>query len=212
MGSGGHRGGAPESERRGGNTHLYDSYIAQLTAAAGSRKLFVTDVYDSFLALPEATLLSYYLDPTVDYAHLNDTGCAQWAQVVGNSIVAQLGVTSPAAPTPAATAGAAAAAVSQEWKRCWCFQRCFGGGGLSMWGGAPQRGEGGGLPSLLLNFPLPPVNIATRAAKIGKRLQTLRVAAPEDLLHLKKCAYADRKSAADGRDLEFLQNLLKERA
>lgn len=81
-----------------------------------------------------------------------------------------------------------------------------------MWGGAPQRGEGGGLPSLLLNFPLPPVNIATRAAKIGKRLQTLRVAAPEDLLHLKKCAYADRKSAADGRDLEFLQNLLKERA
>ncbi|HVR84047.1 MAG TPA: nucleotidyl transferase AbiEii/AbiGii toxin family protein [Planctomycetota bacterium] len=65
---------------------------------------------------------------------------------------------------------------------------------------------------LLLNFPLPTVNIAARAAKIGKRPRTLRVAAPEDLLHLKELAYADRKSAADAQDLEFLRNLLKERS
>jgi len=65
---------------------------------------------------------------------------------------------------------------------------------------------------LLLNFPLPTANIAARAAKIGKSPRTLRVAAPEDLLHLKELAYADRKSAADAQDLEFLRNLLKERS
>src|SRR5258708_4089665 len=62
---------------------------------------------------------------------------------------------------------------------------------------------------LLLNFPLPPGNIATRAAKIGKRPKILRVAAPEDLLRLKEIASANRKSAADAQDLEFLRNLLK---
>src|SRR5579859_5151305 len=65
---------------------------------------------------------------------------------------------------------------------------------------------------LLLNFPPPTVNIAARAAKIGKRPRILRVAAPEDLLHLKELAYADRKSAADAQDLEFLRNLLQERS
>jgi hypothetical protein len=62
---------------------------------------------------------------------------------------------------------------------------------------------------LLLNFPLPTGNIAARAAKIGKLPRILRVAAPEDLLRLKEIAYADRKSAADAQDLEFLRNLLK---
>jgi hypothetical protein len=62
---------------------------------------------------------------------------------------------------------------------------------------------------LLLDFPLPTRSIADRAAKIGKGSRTLRVAAPEDLLHLKEIAYADRKSAADAQDLEFLRNLLK---
>ncbi len=65
---------------------------------------------------------------------------------------------------------------------------------------------------LLLDFPLPTRNIAERAVMIGKRPRTLRVAAPEDLLHLKKIAYADRKSAADAQDLEFLRNLLKSRS
>jgi nucleotidyltransferase AbiEii toxin of type IV toxin-antitoxin system len=65
---------------------------------------------------------------------------------------------------------------------------------------------------LLLDFPLPTRDIADRAAKIGKRPRTLRVAAPEDLLRLKEIAYADRKSAADAQDLEFLRNLLKPRS
>jgi hypothetical protein len=65
---------------------------------------------------------------------------------------------------------------------------------------------------LLLDFPLPTRDIADRAAKIGKKPRTLRVAAPEDLLRLKELAYADRKSAADAQDLEFLRNLLKERS
>ena len=64
---------------------------------------------------------------------------------------------------------------------------------------------------LLLDFPLPTRDIAGRAAKIGKKPRILRVAAPEDLLRLKEIAYADRKSAADAQDLEFLRNLLKAR-
>jgi hypothetical protein len=62
---------------------------------------------------------------------------------------------------------------------------------------------------LLLDFPLPTRDIAERAARVGKGPRTLRVAAPGDLLHLKEIAYADRKSAADAQDLEFLRNLLK---
>jgi hypothetical protein len=62
---------------------------------------------------------------------------------------------------------------------------------------------------LLLEFPLPGRDIAERAAKMGKKPRTLRVAAPEDLLRLKEIAYADRKSASDAQDLEFLRNLLK---
>jgi len=62
---------------------------------------------------------------------------------------------------------------------------------------------------LLLDFPLPTRDIAGRAAKIGKKPRTLRVAAPEDLLRLKEISYADRKSAADAQDLEFLRKLLK---
>lgn len=62
---------------------------------------------------------------------------------------------------------------------------------------------------LLLDFPLPTRDIADRADRIGKKPLRLRVAAPKDLLRLKEIAYADRKSAADAQDLEFLRNLLK---
>lgn len=65
---------------------------------------------------------------------------------------------------------------------------------------------------LLLDFPLPARGIADRAAKLGKKPRTLRVAAPEDLLRLKEIAYADRKSAGDAQDLEFLRKLLKARS
>jgi hypothetical protein len=64
---------------------------------------------------------------------------------------------------------------------------------------------------LLLDFPLPTHDIADRAAKVGKGPRTLRVASPEDLLRLKEVAYADRQSAADAQDLEFLRSLLKAR-
>ena len=80
----------PNPDGQSGNTHLYDSYVAQLTAAAASRKLFVVDVYADFLARPEATLLSYYLEPAVDHAHLNETGCAEWADVAADALVAKL--------------------------------------------------------------------------------------------------------------------------
>lgn len=62
---------------------------------------------------------------------------------------------------------------------------------------------------LLLNFPLPARDIADRAAKIGKGTRSLRVAAPGDLLHLKEIAFANRKSASDAQDIEYLRNLLK---
>ncbi|MBV8880143.1 MAG: hypothetical protein JO332_09285 [Planctomycetaceae bacterium] len=65
---------------------------------------------------------------------------------------------------------------------------------------------------LLLDFPLPTREIAERAAKVGKKRRLLRVAAPADLLRLKEIAYADRKSAADAQDLEFLRRILKARS
>src|SRR6185503_16718266 len=65
----------PNPYGQSGNTHRYHTYVAHLTAAAGSRHLFVADVYGGFLALPDATMLSYYLDPAVDHAHLNNDGC-----------------------------------------------------------------------------------------------------------------------------------------
>jgi hypothetical protein len=62
---------------------------------------------------------------------------------------------------------------------------------------------------LLLDFPLAAREIAVRAAKIGKKPDLMRVAAPKDLLRLKEIAFADRKSAADAHDLEFLRKLLQ---
>lgn len=47
---------------------------------------------------------------------------------------------------------------------------------------------------------------AARADRGGNGPDVLRVAAPKDLLKLKEIAYADRKSAADAQDLEFLRN------
>jgi lysophospholipase L1-like esterase len=90
----------PNPYGQSGNTHVYDTYVAHLTAAASSRSLFVADVYSSFLALPEATLLSYFLDPAVDHAHLNDAGCAFWAQAAGTAIVSGLSSPPPAAGPP----------------------------------------------------------------------------------------------------------------
>lgn len=62
---------------------------------------------------------------------------------------------------------------------------------------------------LLLDFPLPARDVAGRAARIITKSGFVRVASPEDLLRLKEIAYADRKSATDAQDLEFLKNLGK---
>lgn len=92
----------PNPYGQSGNTRRYDTYVAHLTAAANSRNLRVIDVYSSFLALPEATMLSYYLDPAVDYAHLNNAGSAFWAQTTAAVLVSEL--TTPV-PVPSARGG-----------------------------------------------------------------------------------------------------------
>lgn len=88
----------PNPYGKAGDTRRYDGYVAQLTAAANARNLFVADVYTPFLALPEADLLSYYLEPAVDPAHLTEAGCAFWAEAAGNAIVS--GLAAPAPPPP----------------------------------------------------------------------------------------------------------------
>jgi len=65
---------------------------------------------------------------------------------------------------------------------------------------------------LLLDFPLPAHGIAQRAEKVRLRSGGIRLASREDLIHLKELAYADRRSASDAQDLEFLRNLIKERS
>ena len=88
----------PNPYGESGNTRRYDTYISHLLAAANARKLFVADVYHAWLALPEATMLSYYLEPAVDHAHLNVAGCASWAEVTGNALLAKLSGPPPVPP------------------------------------------------------------------------------------------------------------------
>lgn len=61
---------------------------------------------------------------------------------------------------------------------------------------------------LLLDFPLPAKDLALRANKVKIRSHSLRIASTEDLLRLKEAAYANRRSAADAQDVEFLRRLL----
>lgn len=58
---------------------------------------------------------------------------------------------------------------------------------------------------LLLDFPLPAHRVAQRAEKVKVGSGSLRVASPADLMQLKEIAYADRRSASDAQDLEFLR-------
>jgi lysophospholipase L1-like esterase len=95
----------PNPYGKAGDTRHYDGYVANLLAAANARNLFVADVYDPFLALPESTLLSYYLEPSVDHAHLTDAGCALWAEVAGDAIVSGLTSSPPPVPPPPAGKG-----------------------------------------------------------------------------------------------------------
>lgn len=62
---------------------------------------------------------------------------------------------------------------------------------------------------LLLDFPLSAKDVALRANRVNIKSRSLRIASTEDLLRLKEIAYADRGSAADAQDVEFLKGLLK---
>jgi hypothetical protein len=60
---------------------------------------------------------------------------------------------------------------------------------------------------LLLDFPLPAHQVAQRAEKVKLGSTGIRVASPEDLMQLKEIAFADRRSASDAQDLEFLRRM-----
>jgi hypothetical protein len=63
---------------------------------------------------------------------------------------------------------------------------------------------------LLLDFPLPAHPVAGRAESVKVGSDRLRVASTEDLIRLKEIAYADRRSASDAQDLEFLKRKTRE--
>jgi hypothetical protein len=62
---------------------------------------------------------------------------------------------------------------------------------------------------LLLDFPLPAHGVAQRADQVKVGSGGIRVASPDDLMQLKELAYADRRSASDAQDLEFLRRMVK---
>lgn len=62
---------------------------------------------------------------------------------------------------------------------------------------------------LLLDFPLSAHPVAQRADKVRLQSGGIRVASPEDLMQLKEIAYADRRSASDAQDLEFLRRMMQ---
>lgn len=61
---------------------------------------------------------------------------------------------------------------------------------------------------LLFDFPQPAGELADRAKKIRVFGHLFRTASIEDLIAMKKMAYADRALATDAQDLEFLQKKL----
>lgn len=60
---------------------------------------------------------------------------------------------------------------------------------------------------LLFDFPFPAKEIIERATRIKVKTYSVRVASREDLIRLKEIVYADRKSASDAHDLEFLRKI-----
>jgi hypothetical protein len=60
---------------------------------------------------------------------------------------------------------------------------------------------------LLFDFPVPAVEISGRADKIKIRSHSFRVASVLDLIRLKEISFADRKTASDAQDLEFLRRI-----
>jgi hypothetical protein len=62
---------------------------------------------------------------------------------------------------------------------------------------------------LLLDFPLPANELASRAEIKKIRSYFFRIASREDILKLKEIAYKDRAFASDAADLEFLRKTPK---
>lgn len=62
---------------------------------------------------------------------------------------------------------------------------------------------------LLLDFPLPANELASRAEIKKIRSYFFRIASREDILKLKEIAYKDRAFASDAADMEFLRKTSK---
>lgn len=64
---------------------------------------------------------------------------------------------------------------------------------------------------LLFDFPISARDLATRAVRRKVRSVALRIASDDDLLRLKRLALADRGSASDAQDVEFLEGRQRSR-
>lgn len=64
---------------------------------------------------------------------------------------------------------------------------------------------------LLLDFPFPARELALRADKVRIKGRSIRIASVDDLIRLKEVAFADRKSASDAQDIEFLKKLRRKK-
>jgi hypothetical protein len=60
---------------------------------------------------------------------------------------------------------------------------------------------------LLFDFPLAATELAERASRLKIQSRSFRIAAPDDLLRLKKIARASRKAPGDAEDIAFLEAL-----
>lgn len=65
---------------------------------------------------------------------------------------------------------------------------------------------------LLFDFPIAARDLATRAVRRKIRSVALRIASDDDLLRLKRLALAERRSASDAQDVEFLEGRQRSRS
>ena len=59
----------------------------------------------------------------------------------------------------------------------------------------------------LLDFPVAAADVLGRSTKFATDAGPIRIAVADDLIRMKKIAYADRRKATDAQDLEFLRTL-----
>jgi hypothetical protein len=58
---------------------------------------------------------------------------------------------------------------------------------------------------VMFDFPLPAVTLADHATSVKIRSRVLPIASEDDLLRLKRMAYADRSAPGDAEDIAFLE-------